>query len=369
MKSRMAAWFVIVLLPWPSAGQYKQAAPGYKYEFPRDNFNHEEFRTEWWYYTGNVTASDGHKFGFELTFFRQGVDRSTERTATWDVQDIYLAHVALSDIDGGRFYHHERTNRAGPGIAGVNAAEKRIWNGNWSANWQDNRQLLQVVEERFSLWLELDPEKSPVIHGENGISQKAAGAKHASHYISLTRLKTSGTITVGGHAYNVSGLAWMDHEFFTEQLAPNQVGWDWISAQLDDGTELMLYRMRRKDGSVDEFSSGTFVDAQGRAPHLRSIDFSMNPGHDAWKSTETGAAYPIEWNIAVPKLGMQIFVTTRLKSQELASKFGVVPSYWEGAVELHGTRGSAELHGVGYLEMTGYDRPVVFGQKGGDVSR
>src|SRR3974390_1090039 len=270
MKSRRAAWFSILLFAWPSAGQYKQATPGYKYEFPRDHFNHEEFQTEWWYYTGNVTASDGHKFGFELTFFREGVDRSAKKTETWDVQDIYLAHAALSDIEGARFYHQERTNRPGPGIAGASAAERRIWNGNWSARWRDDQQQLAVLEEQFSFSLFLDPQKPPVIHGENGISQKAAAAGHASHYISLTRLQAAGTIIVGGQTYSVSGLAWMDHEFFTQQLAPDQAGWDWISAQLNDGAELMLYRMRKKDGSADPFSAGTFVDKAGHAAQLCS---------------------------------------------------------------------------------------------------
>ena len=361
MKSRVAAWCAIFLLSWPVAGKYQKAMPGYRYEFPRDHFNHEEFQTEWWYYTGNLTATDGHKFGFELTFFRQGVDRATTKRGTWDVEDIYLAHLALSDMDGGRFYHAERANRAGPGIAGVNEAEKRIWNGNWSASWQDDQQELRAMEDRFALSLLLDSEKPPVIHGQNGISQKAAGAGHASHYISLTRLTTKGTIDVGGKSYRISGLAWMDHEFFTEQLAPDQAGWDWVSVQLNDGTELMLYRMRKKDGSVDAFSSGTFVDAQGRPMHLRFTDFSMTAGTEAWRSTETGAVYPVAWKLAVPMLGLELVAKTRLKSQELASGSGVVPNYWEGAMEFRGARAGVGVEGAGYLEMTGYDRPVEFG--------
>src|SRR3974390_2724457 len=272
MKSRVATWTAILLLAWPAAGLYKQATPGYRYEFPRDHFNHEDFQTEWWYYTGNLTASDGQTFGFELTFFRQGVHHPAAQTGTWDIRDVYLAHLALSDLNGEKFYHAERINRAGPGIAGVNEAEKRIWNGNWSARWNGEQQQLDAVEDRLSLSLRLAPQKEPAVHGENGISQKAAGAGHASHYISLTRLKTEGTIRVAEKTYAASGLAWMDHEFFTEQLAPDQAGWDWFSVQLGDNTELMLYRLRKKDGSVDPYSAGTFVDAKGHATHLRSMD-------------------------------------------------------------------------------------------------
>ena len=185
-------------------------------------------------------------FGFELTFFRQGVNRDATKTNSWDVRDLYLAHLALSDLDGGHFYHTERTNRAGPGIAGVSAKDARIWNGNWQIQWNGDQQTLQAIDPRFDLRFTLKSEKPPVIQGENGISQKAAGAGHASHYISLTRLATNGTITLGGKSIEVTGLAWMDHEFFTHQLERDQIGWDWFSVQLDDNTELMLFRIRRK---------------------------------------------------------------------------------------------------------------------------
>jgi len=361
MRSRAKAWAVLLLLHWPAGAQYQRAAPGYSYEFPRDHFNHEQFQTEWWYYTGNLTAADGHRFGFELTFFREGVDRQDATPGTWEVRDVYLAHLALSDLDRGEFSYTERMNRAGPGMAGAGEAEQRIWNGNWKVTWNNDSQKVEAIEDHFSLCFTLIPEKPPVIHGENGVSQKAAGTGHASHYISLTRLRTNGIVERGGKSYAVSGQAWMDHEFFTEQLASDQAGWDWVSVQLADHTELMLYRMRKKDGSVDRFSSGTFVDAQGGATHLRSADFSMTPSGAVWKSAETGATYPVEWNLAAPKLGLQLRVKTRLRSQELASRWPVEPSYWEGAVEFSGTRGNTSVEGVGYLEMTGYDRAVEFG--------
>jgi len=349
-----------VLSAQNAAAPYRPALPGYRYSFPRDYFNHPNFQTEWWYYTGNVQSADGHRFGFELTFFRQGIDRDPTRNTAWDVRDLYLAHLALSDLDGGRFYHTERINRSGPGIAGTDEGTQRIWNGNWHIRWQDSDQELQAVSEQFELHFTLHSEKPPVIHGENGVSQKAEGLGRASHYISLTRLATKGRIILDGKSFEVSGLAWMDHEFFTNQLAPEQSGWDWLSLQLDDRTELMLFNIRRADGSIDPFSAGTYIDAQGKTTHLRKNDFVLQPLGDVWKSPATGAAYPIRWKISIPKLTIDLEAKTPLPSQELAGHTKFAPTYWEGAIMLIGTRASRAISGRGYLEMTGYAHPIRF---------
>jgi predicted secreted hydrolase len=342
--------------------QYSVALPGYRYEFPRDNFDHPEYQTEWWYYTGNVKSADGRRFGFELTFFRQGVNRATAKAGAWDVRDLYLGHLALSDIDGGHFYHSERTNRAGPGVAGVSASDSRIWNGNWRIQWNGEQQMLEAIDPRFELRFTLKSEKPPVIQGENGVSQKGAGAGHASHYISLTHLETSGTIVLNGKSFQVTGLAWMDHEFFTHQLESGQIGWDWFSVQLDDNTELMLFRIRRRDGSVDPFSAATFVDANGRSTHLRSSEFSLLPTGETWTSPVTKAVYPVHWKIIVPKFALELELKAQLPSQELTGGSGTLtPSYWEGAVIYEGTRADGKIEGAGYLEMTGYDRPFEMG--------
>jgi predicted secreted hydrolase len=362
MRSSAAFVALLSVAALPACAQYKTALPGYHYEFPRDHFSHPEFQTEWWYYTGNLRAADGHRFGFELTFFRQAVSRDASKTATWDVKDIYLAHLALSDLDGGEFYHAERTSRAGPQIAGASETTQRIWNGNWSAQWRGDAQQLRAIAERFALELVMRSDKPPVIHGENGVSQKAEGTGHASHYISFTRLYTSGTVRLLGKNLQVTGTAWMDHEFFTQQLSSEQTGWDWFSIQLADNTELMLFELRRKDGTIDPFSAGTYVDAQGRATHLRTADFSLKATGPSWTSGVTGATYPIQWRISVPGLGLQLEATTRLKTQELSSHGKFSPSYWEGAMELQGRRNDSATRGVGYLEMTGYDHPVSFGE-------
>jgi predicted secreted hydrolase len=353
MRSRALAGLLAAVLAW--GADFRVALPGYHYEFPRDHFNHPDYRTEWWYFTGNVHTAEGRRFGYELTFFRQALEPEPAK-GVWDVRDVWLAHLALSDLDGRRFLHAERLNRTGPGLAGADLDLAKIWNGNWSVRWTLDakapggvaQQQLEAVEERFRLSLSLKPEKAPVTHGQDGLSRKAEGEGRASLYVSYTRLATAGTIMLDGATYRVEGLSWMDHEIFTHSLSANESGWDWFSMQFDDGTELMLYRLRRKDGSVEPLSSGTYIDAQGRNRYLALRDFALEPGR-VWKSPETGASYPVEWKVKVPSVGIDSRVTTRLDGQELRGKVRSAPVYWEGAVDITGTR-----RGSGYLEMTGY---------------
>jgi len=333
----------VLFLVLPLASAYRQALPGYSYQFPRDHFEHQDFRTEWWYYTGNVTGAKGERYGFELVFFRQGAGEASGGQSAWAVHDLYLAHAALTDAKGKKFWYDERINRAGPGIAGASFEKRKIWNGNWSSAWDGETQTLDAVTENFRFHLQLKPEKPYVIQGENGVSQKGDGPGRASHYVSFPLLAVTGNID----ANPVTGHAWMDHEWFTEQLAPEQIGWDWFSIQLDNRTELMLFDLRRKDNSIDPHSSGTFIDTKGAAHHLRHEDFSLQPLAYAGK-------YPVAWRVRVPSLNVDITSKAVLPNQELRAKQGG-PSYWEGAVDYSGTH-----TGVGYVEMTGYDGPVKF---------
>ncbi len=345
---------------------FEPVTPDYQYSLPRDHFAHPEFRTEWWYYTGNVASPEGRRFGFELTFFRMAVEEEAAADGgSWAIRDLYLAHLALSDIDGRRFYRTERLNRSGPGLAGADFGRGRIWNGNWQVLWaapEDplGRLQLQAASDEFSLDLELKPRKPAVIHGPDGVSRKSAKPGHASHYISFTRLAVSGKVRVGEETHSVSGSAWMDHEFFSAGLAGDQVGWDWMSIQLENNTELMLYRLRRRDGTADPFSSGTYVDAEGRAQHLDAEDFVMEPG-GVWRSPETAGRYPLRWKVSVPRLRIVLECRTDLNPQEIVSRRQVGPNYWEGAVTFNGLVGDERIRGVGYLEMTGYDKSVVLG--------
>lgn len=330
---------------------YQQALPGYHFEFPRDHFGHPEFRTEWWYYTGNVRASGGHRYGFELVFFRQGQQRGASgNRSVWRVDDLYLAHLALTDIDGSRFYYHERLNRSGPGIAGVSFEKRRIWNGNWQALWEGDSgaQTLSAVAEDIRFTFRLKPDKPPIVNGENGVSQKAEGLGKASYYVSFPLLAVTGTL----NGVEVTGSAWMDHEWFTHQLEPNQAGWDWFSVQLDNRTELMIFQLRHLDGAIDPYSAGTYVASDGRATHLRRDDFQLQP-IEFWTSPKTHARYPIRWRISIPSLKLALECAAAIPDQELVSEDSASPSYWEGAVTYTGSAA-----GVGYMELTGYEKPM-----------
>jgi len=344
--SALAVWSVFA-----ANLEYRQALPGYRYQFPRDHFDHPDFRTEWWYYTGNVKSSAGHRYGFELVFFRQGERRGpSDNPSAWRADDYYLAHLALTDIDSKQYRYDTRLNRAGPGIAGISFEQGRIWNGNWQSLWDktSSAQTLTAVAEGIRFDLRLTPRKPPVIHGENGVSQKSHGSGQASYYVSFTRLAVAGML----NGSQVSGTAWMDHEWFTNQLAPNQIGWDWFSVQLDNNADFMLFQLRHPDGSIDPYSSGTYVDAAGRATHLRRSDFSLDP-LQYWTSPKSHARYPIRWRITIPSLKVSLECTASLTDQELISEDAASPTYWEGAVTYTGS-----ATGVGYLEMTGYAKPV-----------
>jgi predicted secreted hydrolase len=342
----MAGIFLMATLPLASADfQYREALPGYHYQFPRDHFEHEDFRTEWWYYTGNVQDQQGKRFGFELVFFRQGAKPGTGNPSTWAVENLYLAHAAVTDPSGKKFLFDERLNRKGPGIAGASAADSRVWNGNWQVKWTGEKQVLDALGSGYSFHFDLTPLKPLVIHGEDGISRKAEGKGRASHYVSFPRLAASGTIQIGRETHTVSGTAWMDHEWFSQSLSADQAGWDWFSIQLENKTELMLFRLRRKDGTIDPNASGTFIDAAGKPRHLSRADFTLEPGAKWGK-------YPIEWRVKVPTLGIDITAKAVLPNQAIAAK-NAGPKYWEGAVDYSGSHA-----GVGYLEMTGYEGAV-----------
>lgn len=351
-KFAQAGAALVLAVSLQAAGvTYRQALPGYRYEFPRDHFGHPEFRTEWWYYTGNMRATDGHRYGFELVFFRQGQRRGpSDNPSVWRVDDLYLAHLALTDIDGKRFEYHERLNRSGPGIAGVSSEQKRIWNGNWQSQWDadSNAQTLSAVAEDIRFTLRLTPNKPPVINGENGVSQKAEGLGKASYYVSFPLLAVTGTL----NGVEVKGTAWMDHEWFTHQLDPNQAGWDWFSVQLDDQTELMLFQLRHLDGTIDPYSAGTYIDRVGRPTHLRRNDFQLQP-LEFWTSPKTHTRYPIRWRLSIPSLNIALQCTAAIPDQELVSEDSTSPSYWEGAVTYTGS-----ASGMGYMELTGYEKPM-----------
>lgn len=353
--SATAVWMLLASVSFPAeCRDFKQALPGYSFQFPADHASHDLFKTEWWYYTGHLKAGDGRKFGFELTFFRTGAEiEDGIKDSPWTVNNIYLAHMAVSDLKSGKFFFDEKMSRAAFDKAGADSDKHRVWIDNWSAESKGKKHLLKASGDGYAFNLSLTAKKGPVIHGMNGVSQKASCKGCASHYYSISRMAAEGMLTAGGIEHAVKGTAWMDHEFGSNQLSEEQVGWDWFSIQLQDGTDLMLYVMRRADGSYDPNSSGTLVAADGRSAHLEMEDFSIAAtGH--WQSPESGGEYPMGWEVKLPEHDLELVLKPSLENQELITKRSTKVSYWEGSCTVTGRSGGAKVSGDAYVEMTGY---------------
>lgn len=336
---------------------WQLALPGWQYEFPRDHGSHPGFKTEWWYFTGNLRAKDGREFGYQLTFFRQGVTpEPVNAKSRFVTRDIKFAHFTLSDLSRGKFRFGQMLSRGAFGEAGFDDGRRIAWIDDCSLTLQpDGRFRIVGRDAEKSLDLVLRAEKPPVVHGENGVSRKADGEGRASHYYSLTRLGTAGTVGVGGEEFSVEGLSWFDHEWATNQLGADQTGWDWFSLQFDDGSELMLFQLRRTDGSRDRWSGGSWIAPDGRVTRIANDDFSLEPS-SVWKSDATGGAYPLRWRIRIAAMGLDVTVEARMNDQELRLR---PIAYWEGSVKATGRREGRAVSGTGYLEMTGYAGAVA----------
>lgn len=337
---------------------FRPAQEGYRYEFPRDHGAHEAFRTEWWYYTGNLSTRDGRSFGYQLTFFRRGVPAEQVKTlpSKWSITQLYLAHFAVTDVTKRQFRFSEKISRAGLGKAGAEPEGLRVWIDRWRAEspaGQSNLHRLTAADGDLSIQFDLVPVKPLVVHGTEGISRKGEEAGQASHYYSFTRLATTGRLTIGMDSFDVTGSSWMDHEFGSAELGQDLVGWDWFSVQLDDQTELMLYRLRRADGSADPVSSGTFIDRDGRGHHLAMNDFSLKPLSE-WVSPTSKARYPQRWRLAIPSRQLSLELAPRMAEQELTTTRSTQVTYWEGAIEVNGEANGTPVKGRGYMELTGY---------------
>jgi predicted secreted hydrolase len=348
------ACLAMVLAVMQAASPWKYATAGYTFAFPRDHASHPDYKIEWWYYTGNLEAADGRRFGYQVTFFRVGIDHTPSNPSRWAIRGLHMTHLAVSDATRRRYRYSEKLSRGGPGLAGASADRYHVWNEDWVATLDEKgRHTIRATGAQAGIDLILEEGKRPAINGVNGISQKGAQAGNASHYYSLTRMPTTGTIAIDGERFTVTGDSWMDHEFGTSFLEPEQRGWDWLSIQLSDARELMLYQLRRADGSRDPRSSGTLVDRSGKTTHLDNGDFTLTPGRLEFKS-KNGAVYPIEWTVAVPSHGIELKVTTPIAGQELSLERSTGIAYWEGMIDVEGAAGRTPVTGSGYLEMTGY---------------
>jgi predicted secreted hydrolase len=357
-------WIAFLLVSsFARAGEWRLALPGWEYEFPRDHGNHPGFKTEWWYFTGNLQGKNGKEYGYQLTFFRQGIrPDKPEATSRFVVQNIQFAHFALTEVTDGKFHFYQQITRGAFGEAGFGDSGRVAWIGDWSCEWVGEHAFrLRASGEDAAIDLLVESTKPPIFHGANGVSQKSEGEGRASHYYSLTRLKTSGTIRAGQESISVEGLSWFDHEWATNQLDAHQTGWDWFSLQFVDGSELMLFQIRTKDGGRDPFSGGTFIAADGSTIPVKNPDFALNPT-GFWKSPTTRARYPTRWEIEIPEMALSLEVKAAVQNQELV----LAPiSYWEGSIRASGTRKGQPVRASGYLEMTGYGSPIVGMQAAG----
>jgi predicted secreted hydrolase len=321
--------------------------------FPEDLGAHPDYQTEWWYYTGNLDTPEGGHFGFQLTFFRRALlpaGQRDERDSAFATEQIYFAHFAITDVNGSAFHAFERFARGAGGIAGAQAAPYQVWLENWSVRENEDGSLrLFASEENVTLDLQLTDLKGPIPQGDQGYSRKGPEAGDASYYYSQTRLKAEGIIHIGAVTYSVSGLSWKDHEYSTSALSPGQIGWDWFSIQLDNHVELMLFYLRKADGSVDPYSSGMLIFADGSTQALARDDFSIQ-ALDTWRSPHSGADYPSRWRVSVPSADITLEIEPHLPDQELRVTF----VYWEGAVQVRGTMVGEPVRGNGYVELTGY---------------
>jgi predicted secreted hydrolase len=322
--------------------------------FPEDFGAHEEFRAEWWYYTGNLQTSEDRHFGFELTIFRVGLLPPTAELPTdsqWYDRSMYFAHFAISDIGNERFYAFERYSRPGPGLAGAQVDPYRVWIEDWAITERATEVYeLQAAQAGIDLKLTLTDEMGVVLHGENGYSRKGAESTNASYYYSQPRLRADGIVEVDGTRYPVSGLAWKDHEFSTSVLDKNQIGWDWFSLQFEDGTALMLFQLRERGGGTSDSSSGTFIAREGRSQPVQKDDFEIVVLEE-WRSPHTQGVYPAAWEIRLNEPDCLLEIQPWMADQEI--NFPAV-TYWEGAVRVEGMCDGTPTRGNGYVELTGY---------------
>ncbi len=322
--------------------------------FPRDFGAHDDFRTEWWYYTGNLQTPEGRPFGFELTIFRVGLLPPSEGLPTdseWYSRSLYFAHFAVSDIVEERFFAFERYARPGPGLAGAQGDPYRVWLEDWEiAETDAEGYRLQASQEEVRLDLSLTDEMGVILHGDGGYSRKGENATNASYYYSQPRLKAEGFIEIEDARFPVSGLAWKDHEFSSGVLDEDQIGWDWFSLQFEDGQALMLFQLRERDGSVSASSSGTLVTADRNPLHIPSSSFEITV-LDRWRSPHTQGEYPSAWQLWLEDPACVLEVRPWMADQEI--HFSAV-TYWEGAVRFEGVCNGSPARGNGYVELTGY---------------
>lgn len=336
------------------AGDFQKAQSPASFRFPTDMGSHDNFQTEWWYYTGNLETDTGRRFGYQLTFFRRAVIPPSDRmprTSDWAVDQIFLAHFTVSDIENNHFYQAEKVSRGAAGLAGAQGQpEFSVWLENWQVQ-QVSERSYQIHAEtgEVSLSMEMEDLKGIILQGDQGYSQKGPETGNASYYTSQTRLKSQGKLRIDGEEIEVQGLSWMDHEYSTSALGKGEVGWNWFSIQLDDNTELMLFTIRDAKGKESPFSSAALILNDGSKTTFSKSDFIIT-STNTWVSPHSKVAYPSSWEISIPSQNITLVVQPLMADQEVRLAF----TYWEGAVRITGSINQKPVSGSGYVELTGY---------------
>ncbi len=351
--------------PTLAAEPWSRALQPWSWQFPRDHGAHPEFKTEWWYLTGNLQDASENPYGYQITFFRHGLQPvATQTGSAWAVRDVYFGHLAVTDGRANKFYFAEKLSRGALGEVEFATNDCSVRLGDWSLR-RNRESVFQMKawapHEEIGLELSARPIKSAAFHGNSGLSQKSATPGNASHYYSYTRMETKGDLRIGDRRIPVTGLTWFDREFSTSALGQNQEGWDWFCLQFDSGEELMLYRMRNPGDRTDSSSSGTWIPKSGSASPLKSNDFAIE-ALGRWKAPG-GKVYPSGWRISVPSLSLEGEVKPLVQDQELRLRRIGNLRYWEGACTFQGKRNGKPIGGRGYTELTGYATPIGQGMK------
>jgi len=338
----------------PPNAHFQQALAPRTWSFPRDHGRHDGFKTEWWYFTGNLVDESGRTFGYQLTFFRTSlIPTATSRPSGWAMHDLYFAHAAISDIANQKFLFKDQLSRGRAALAESSDETMSVRLLDWTATMTDASIDLHARDEHFSIDLQCHDGRGPILQGPGGVNAKGREPGQASYYYSMTRLKTSGVLTIDGKQFHVTGHSWMDHEFSSNALSADQVGWDWVGLSLADGNDLMIYRLRNRAGGAD-YLSGTLIKPDGTPVYLSAHDITLEPSNP-WTSPASGAAYPQQWKMSVT--GLQKFVVrSRMVGQELNTSASTKVDYFEGSAEVVDTEG--RIIGEGYLEMTGYGKSL-----------
>lgn len=334
---------------------FKKAIDKIKFKFPSDHGAHPEFRTEWWYFTGNITGENGEEFGYQFTIFRTALTPdSVKRDSEFGTNQIYMGHFTISDIQNNKFYYFERFSRGSAGLAGVTTEPFKINLESYNifetgkSDFNFPKVKISANEDNIGIEFDLIPEKPIVFQGDEGLSKKGRDEGNASYYYSVTRINTEGVITINGRKHKVKGYSWLDREWSTSALSEEQVGWDWFSIQLSNNFEIMYYNLRNKDGTADEFSKGSIINKNGEKENIYLKDVIIQV-IDYWENDE-GKKYPSGWIFKIPTKKTELKIIPAIKNQEL--KLAI--RYWEGSVKIEGIYNGISVNGRGYVELTGY---------------